>query len=124
MNHEEYRKFAEANGWKYYEHAGDAVGMNEAEKQEMDFRNELSSAIRNRREKLKISEKEFAARIKVSRKKLNRLEMGMPEIPIEQMLSAYSALGGRIGITELPPYSSNGEQNGAKPTKRKARATA
>src|SRR5437870_882182 len=119
MNHDRFRKLAEANGWKYYEHAGDAVGMTDAEKQEMDFRIDLSRAIRKRREKLKLSDKDFAARLKISRKKLNRLEMGMPEFTIEQMLNAYSALGGRIGITELPPYASNGTQTGKKPTKKK-----
>ena len=55
MTLEEERKFAEENGWKFYEHAGDAVGMTEAEKHEMDFRIALSNAIRKRREKLGLS---------------------------------------------------------------------
>ena len=123
MNHDKERKFAEANGWRYYEHAGDAVGMTEEEKHEMDFRIELSNAVRKRREKMGLSEKELASRLKISLAKLSRLEMGMWEIPLEQILHAYLALGGRLAITELPPQSGNGVKNGAK-RKKKARATA
>ena len=118
------QKRLEAIGWKVYDHAGDIFGLTEAEKQEMDFRNALSRAIRKQREKLGLSENDLAKRLKIGKRKARKIEWGDWDISLEEMLSAYSALGGRIGITELPPYSSNGEQNGAKPSKRKARATA
>ena len=117
------QKRLEALGWKFYEHAGDVFGMTEAEKHEMDFRKSLADAVRKRREKLGLSEKELAARLKISLTKFRRLEMGMWDIPVENILAAFSVMGGRIGITELPPLAKNGVENRAKPKKR-ARATA
>jgi ribosome-binding protein aMBF1 (putative translation factor) len=114
------QKRLEAIGWKFYDHAGDVFGMTDAEKQEMDFRIDLSNAVRKRREKLGLSEKALATRLKISLAKLRRLELGMWEIPLEQILRAYSSLGGRLAITELPTHSSNG----AKTKKKKTLATA
>ena len=55
MNAEE-RKALEAKGYRVYDHAGDAVGMNEEEKELMDIRITLSRAVRKRREKLQLSQ--------------------------------------------------------------------
>ncbi len=63
------RKALEAKGYRVYDHPGDAVGMNEEEKHELDFRLSLSRAVRNRRENLGLSIKELAARLKVSQPK-------------------------------------------------------
>ena len=123
MKRDEEREWMEAKGYKVYDHAADAVGLSEQEKHEMDFRMSLADAVRQRREKLGISEKELAKRLKISLTKFRRLEMGMWDIPVEKILAAFSVMGGRIGITELPPYATNDMPNGAKP-KRRARATA
>ena len=123
MNRDEEREWMEAKGYKVYDHAADAVGLSEVEKHEMDFRRSLAEAVRQRREKLGISEKELAKRLKISLTKFRRLEMGMWDIPVENILAAFSVMGGRVGITELPPLAKNGVENRAKPKKR-ARATA
>ena len=47
----ERRRALEAKGYRVYDHAGDAVGMNEEEKELMDIRITLSRAVRKRREK-------------------------------------------------------------------------
>jgi DNA-binding XRE family transcriptional regulator len=113
-------KALEAYGYKTYDHIGDALGMTEAEKQEMDFRIELSNAVRKRREKLGLSEQDAAKRLKISKRKLAKIELGNFDVPLEQILHAYSALGGRLAITELPPHAGNGAMAGKK--KGKARA--
>ncbi|MSU77013.1 MAG: helix-turn-helix domain-containing protein [Gemmataceae bacterium] len=119
----ERRKALEARGYKVYDHAGDAVGMTEDEKQEMDFRIFLSRAIRKRRNELGLSPKDLAVRLKVSESRAAKIEFGNYDVPLEQVLHAYSALGGRLAFTELPPHSSNGVPKGTKAAKKKARAT-
>ena len=120
----ETRKRLEADGYKVYDHAGDAVGMTEAEKQEMDIRITLSNAVRKRREELKVSPKELATRLKISQAKLARIELGNWDVSLEQILHAYSAMGGRIAITELPAHTTSGGNGSAKPRKKKTTATA
>jgi len=112
-------KRIEALGWKTYDHAGDIFGMTDAEKQEMDFRSALSKAIKKRREALKVTPKELAKRLKVGVRQLDKIEFGNFDVPLEQMIAAFSALGGRIGFQELPPYPANGS---AKPRSKKAKA--
>jgi ribosome-binding protein aMBF1 (putative translation factor) len=117
-------KAMDARGYKTYAHAGDAVGMTEAEKQEMDFRIDLSNAIRKRREALGLTPKDLAKRLKISKTKADKIEWGEWRIPLEELLHAYTALGGRLTIKELPPHSGNGANGSVKVGKKKARATA
>lgn len=119
----ERRKYLESRGYKVFDHAGDAVGMSEDEKQEMDFRIFLSQGIRKRRDELGLSSKDLAVRLKVSVSRAAKIEFGSFDVPLEQVLHAYSSLGGRIGFTELPPHSTNGVHNGAKVPTKKSRAT-
>src|ERR1017187_5654491 len=82
-------KAMEARGYKTYEHIGDALGMSEAEKQEMDFRIALSNAIRKRREALGLSQQDFAKRLKASKRKVDKIEWGNEDATLEEMLHAY-----------------------------------
>jgi ribosome-binding protein aMBF1 (putative translation factor) len=107
-----------AAGWKSGD-AADFLGMNEAERHELDVRVALIRAVRTRREKLGLSQKQLADRLKISKRTVERMEGGGGEITLEQILHAYSALGGRIVINEIAPHS-----NGAKTAKKMARATA
>lgn len=111
-------KALEAKGCRVYDHPGDAVGMNEEEKLELDFRLSLSRAVRNRRENLGLSIKDLAARLKVSQAKAAKIEFGNYDVTLEQMLHAYAVMGGRLTITELTPHLVNGK------VKKKSRATA
>ena len=58
------RNALEAKGYRVYDHIGDALGMTEEEKQEFDLRCFLSRAVRDLREKLGLSQKQLAARLK------------------------------------------------------------
>ena len=39
---------------------------------------------------------------------MERIEAGGGEITLEQILHAYSQMGGRLTVTELPPHQENG----------------
>jgi ribosome-binding protein aMBF1 (putative translation factor) len=55
------QKAMEGHGYKFYDHAGDAVGMTEEEKHLMDLRIDLARMVRARRQKQGLSQKELAA---------------------------------------------------------------
>ena len=111
-------KEMEAYGYKIYDHAGDAVGMTDVEKELLDHRITLAHSIRKRREKLGLSQQDLAKRLKIGQRRVAKIEWADPGISLDEMLSAYSALGGRVAIKELPARSSNG----AKQRKKKAKA--
>jgi DNA-binding XRE family transcriptional regulator len=111
------QKALEDAGWRFGD-AADFLGMNDAERQEFDLRYFLCNAVHELREKLGLSQKQLAARLKVSKRTVDRMESGGGEITLEQLVHAYAAMGGRLAITELPPHS----VNGAVKKKGKARA--
>jgi DNA-binding XRE family transcriptional regulator len=102
------RKALEADGYRVYDHIGDALGMTEPEKQKFDLWCSLINAVRELRKKIGMSQKQLAARLKVSKRVVDRMEHGGGEITLEQLVHAYAAMGGRLAITELPPHSVNG----------------
>ena len=132
MNREEERKWAEAQGYKVYDHAGDAVGMNEDEKELMDIRIILSRAVRKRRAKLKWSQGKLAVQLGISQVKAAKIEEGDRDVSAEQIFRAYAAMDAEIADDAESPYAqqlreggtSNGVKNGAKPRKKKAKASA
>ncbi len=118
------RKALAVESDRVYDHIGDAVGMTEEEKELLDLRITLAISVRKRREKLGLSQKELATRLKVGERRVAKIEWSDPAISLDEILRAYSALGGRVTIKELPPYSAGGAKNGARPAKKKTRATA
>jgi predicted XRE-type DNA-binding protein len=119
MNAEQ-RKALEAEGYKVYDHAGDAVGLTEEEKQLMDIRITLAISVRNRREKLQLSQQDLALRLKTSQPRVAKIERAAHDVSFDQIVRAYVALGGRMLLTELETRSGNGLNGGAKPGKKKA----
>jgi DNA-binding XRE family transcriptional regulator len=101
------QKALEDAGWRFGD-AADFLGMNDAQRQELDLRVSLVRAVCDLREKLGLSQKQLAARLKVSKRTVDRMERGGGEITLEQLVHAYAAMGGRLAITELPPHSVNG----------------
>jgi predicted XRE-type DNA-binding protein len=119
----ERRAALEAKGYRVYDHAGDAVGMTEDEKQEMDLRIQLSNAIRKRRKTLAMSQQELATLLKTSQARVSKIEWGKWDVPIDQLLKAYAVLGGRVRMVLQEPIGPavNGHTpKGAKQAKKKA----
>ena len=111
------RETLEAEGYKVFEHAGDAVGMTEQEKLLMDMRIELAISVRKRREKLKLTRAELGLRIKATPLRVAKIERAARDVSFDQILNAYAALGGRVRLMELTADS----ENGAKLAKQTAR---
>ena len=118
------REWLEAQGYKVYDHAGDAVGMTEEEKQLMEIRVDLALKVRKRREELGLTQKDLAIRLKTSQPRVVKIEWGSPGVSLEQILNAFAVMGGRVAITELPPHSGNGAKNGTLKGKKKSKAHA
>lgn len=96
----ERRKALEAKGYKVYDHAGDAVGMTEEEKQLMDLRITLSKMIRERRQTLGLSQKELAIRLGTSQPRVAKIEWGDWDVSLDQIFRAYAVMGGRLIIKD------------------------
>jgi ribosome-binding protein aMBF1 (putative translation factor) len=92
----ERRKALEAQGYKVYDHAGDAVGMTEEEKYLMDLRISLSKLIRDRRQKLGLSQKALATRLGTSQPRVAKIEWGDWDVSLDQIFRAYAVMGGRL----------------------------
>ena len=120
----ERRKALEAKGYKVYDHAGDAVGLNEEEKELMEIRYTLSRAVRQRREELRLSRKVLATRLKISPARVSKIEWGDRDISLEQIFRAYAAMDGHVAATEQAPHAGNGVNGSAKPRKKKPRGSA
>jgi predicted XRE-type DNA-binding protein len=94
----EKRKILEAKGYKIYDHAGDAVGMSEDEKELMDLRIKLAMAVRKQREKLALSQQALADRIKTSQPRVAKIEKAASDVSLDQIIRAYAAVGGKLDI--------------------------
>jgi len=102
------RKALEAQGYKVYDHAGDAVGMSDEEKELMDIRITLAISIRKRREKLKMSQKDLAHRLKTSQPRVAKIEQAASDVSFDQIYRAFAALGGQIVVksrSKKPPQN-------------------
>jgi predicted XRE-type DNA-binding protein len=99
------QKAMEGHGYKFYDHAGDAVGMTEEEKHLMDLRIDLARMVRARRQKQGLSQKELAALLGTSQPRVVKIEGGDLGVSLDQSLRAYAVMGGRIVVKEL---SANG----------------
>ena len=116
MNAEE-RKTLKTQGYlREYEHAGDAVGMTEEEKQMLDARLDMAFAVRRLREAMSLSQQELAARLKTSQPRVAKIEQAAPDVSFDQILRAYMAVGGRVLVKELDAPVAG--KNGAKVSKR------
>jgi ribosome-binding protein aMBF1 (putative translation factor) len=111
----ETRKKLQAEGYQVFDHAGDAVGMTDEEKQLMEIRVSLAISVRKRREQLKLTQAELAARLRTRTPVIAKIEQAARDVSFDQIFSAYVAMGGRIRLTELPTDS----ENSAKKTKNK-----
>jgi DNA-binding transcriptional regulator YiaG len=96
----ERRKALEAKGYRVYDHAGDAVGMTEEEKHLMDLHISMSNAVRDRRKKLKLSQKDLAILLGTSQPRVAKIEWGGPDVSLDQILKAYAVMGGRVVIKD------------------------
>ena len=111
------RKALEATGWKIGD-AADFLEMSDEERQLLDARVSLALAIRNQREALDLSQKELGARLKTSQPRIAKIERAASDVSLDQLVRAFTAVGGRIVIKLAKPKRAKG-----KPAKGKKAAT-
>jgi transcriptional regulator with XRE-family HTH domain len=112
----EKRKALEAAGWRFGD-AADFLGMTDAERQLLDARVAMALAVRRQREMLKLSQKQLASRIKTSQPRVAKIEQAAPDVSLDQILRAFTAVGGRISVisrtTKATRRQSRGGRKGA-----------
>jgi ribosome-binding protein aMBF1 (putative translation factor) len=96
MNAEK-RKALEEAAWKF-DAAADFVGMSDDERKLLDARVEMALAIRRLREKMKLSQKDLAGRLKTTQPRIARIARAAPEVSFDQIFRAYAVVGGRLAL--------------------------
>jgi Helix-turn-helix domain len=86
------RKKLEAAGWRVGS-ADEFLGLSAVESVLVDLRLALSQALRQRREKLRLSQRMLAERIKSSQSRIAKMEAADPEVSFELLLRGFFATG-------------------------------
>lgn len=102
------RKALEAAGWKIGD-AADFLEMSDEERQLLDARVSLALAIRNQREALELSQKELGARLKTSQPRVAKIERAASDVSLDQLVRAFTAVGGRIVIKSAKSKRAKGK---------------
>jgi len=107
------RKALEATGWKIGD-ATDFLEMSDEERQLLDARVRLALAIRKQREALDLSQKELGARLKTSQPRVAKIERAASDVSLDQLVRAFTAVGGRIVIKSAKSKRAKGKPNKGK----------
>lgn len=96
------RKALTAAGWRIGE-AADFLGLSAEERQLVELRLTLALAIRRQRQANGLSQKQLGERIGTTQPRVAKIEVGAPDVSLDQLVRAYAAAGGRIQCQ--PPRS-------------------
>jgi len=102
------RKTLETAGWKVGD-AADFLEMNEEERQLLDARVELALAVRRQREACHLSQKELGLKLKTSQPRVAKIERAATDVSLDQLVRAFTALGGRIVVKVAPAKPKKGK---------------
>lgn len=86
------RKQLEAAGWRIGS-ADEFLGLSTVESLLVDLRLALSQALKERRAKLRLSQRALAERIKSSQSRIAKMEAADPEVSFELLLRGFIATG-------------------------------
>lgn len=86
------RKQLEAAGWRVGS-ADEFLGLSDVESLLVDLRLALSQALKERRAKLRLSQRALAERIKSSQSRIAKMEAADPEVSFELLLRGFMATG-------------------------------
>jgi len=96
------RKALTAAGWRVGD-AADFLGLTAEEQQLVEMRLTLALAIRRQRQASGLSQKQLGERIGTTQPRVAKIEVGAPDVSLDQLVRAYAAAGGRIQCQ--PPRS-------------------
>lgn len=86
----------EAVGWRFAD-AAEFLELTDAERQLVDLRLAVSRAVRQRRERKKMTQQELARMLKSSQSRVAKLEAGAPDVSLDLLFRGLFAVGGRLG---------------------------
>lgn len=89
------RKALAAAGWRIRETA-DFLGLTAEERQLVELRLTLALAIRRQRQASGLSQKQLGERIGTTQPRVAKIEVGAPDVSLDQLVRAYVAAGGRL----------------------------
>ncbi len=86
------RKALEAKGWKVGS-ADDFLGLSEAELALIELKISLGNAVKNRRQKKRLTQKAVAKAISSSQSRVAKMEAGDPSVSIDLLVKSMITLG-------------------------------
>ena len=104
------RKALDSAGWKFGD-AADFLEMSAEERQVLDTRVKLAIAIRRQREAIHLSQKDLGLRLKTSQPRVAKIERAASDVSLDQLVRAFSALGGKIIVKSVTTKSKQGKRN-------------
>jgi len=107
------RKMLEAAGWKIGD-AADFLGMNAEERQLLDARVKLATAIRAVRQAHRLSQKELGTRLKTTQPRVAKIERAASDVSMDQLIRAFTAAGGKFVVRISKPKATKGKSRAKK----------
>jgi predicted XRE-type DNA-binding protein len=107
------RKALEAAGWKIGD-AADFLGMSAEERQLLDARVKLATAIRELRQAYRLSQKDLGARLKTTQPRVARIERAASDVSMDQLIRAFTAAGGKFVVRTSKPKAAKGKSRAKK----------
>ena len=91
------RKAIEAAGWRVGD-AADFLGMSDDERQLLDARVQLASAVRRQRESRQLTQKQLGSLLQTSQPRVAKIEQAASDVSLDQLVRAFTVMGGKIVI--------------------------
>jgi ribosome-binding protein aMBF1 (putative translation factor) len=102
------RKALEAAGWKVGD-AADFLGMSAEERQLLDARVKLATAIRQLRLARGLSQKDLGAKLKTTQPRVAKIERAASDVSMDQLIRAFTAAGGKFVVRSSKPKATKGK---------------
>jgi ribosome-binding protein aMBF1 (putative translation factor) len=99
------RRTLEAAGWRFGD-AEDFLDLTSAERQLLDLRIKAANAVRDLRKKRGMSQKELADVLNTSQPRITKIEQAASDVSLDQIVRAYTVIGGWTDLTFAVPKSS------------------
>jgi predicted XRE-type DNA-binding protein len=102
MMNKKQRQALEAAGFRIGDY-GDFLGLTEEERHLVELRLAVSRAVRERRQKMRLTQAQVATKMKSTQSRVAKIESSAPGISLELMFTGLFAVGG--SLSDLVPKS-------------------
>ena len=89
------KKAITAAGWRVGD-AADFLGLTAQDRQLVELRLTLALAVRRQRQASGLSQKQLGERIGTTQPRVAKIEVGAPDVSLDQLVRAYAAAGGHL----------------------------